>query len=168
MAELHVQERLQPSLLDRLTDHAPGELRESDDKKVLTKQALRQAVLRDLGWLLNATGHGPPLDGVQFPQATRSVLNYGLPTMSGQFASSLQRASMEQALRQAILNFEPRILAHTLEVEVVLESYAMDAHNRVGLEIRGMLWAQPVPLEFLLRSGIDLEEGRFTMEDVAR
>lgn len=94
MAELHVQERLQPSLLDRLTDHAPGELRESDDKKVLTKQALRQAVLRDLGWLLNATGHGPPLDGVQFPQATRSVLNYGLPTMSGQFASSLQRASM--------------------------------------------------------------------------
>ena len=32
MAELHVQERLQPSLLDRLTDHAPGELRESDDK----------------------------------------------------------------------------------------------------------------------------------------
>jgi type VI secretion system protein ImpF len=38
----------------------------------------------------------------------------------------------------------------------------------VGLEIRGMLWAQPVPMEFLLRSRIDLEEGRFTMEDLAR
>ena len=168
MAELNVQERLQPSLLDRLTDHAPGEIHESDDKRVLTKQALRQAVLRDLAWLLNATGHGPPLDGEQYPHATRSVLNFGLPAMSGQFASSIQRAGMEQSLRQAILQFEPRILARTLEVEIVLESHALDAHNRVGLEIRGMLWAQPVPLEFLLRSRIDLEEGRFTMEDVSR
>ncbi|RZI90676.1 MAG: type VI secretion system baseplate subunit TssE, partial [Variovorax sp.] len=27
------QERLQPSLLDRLVDHAPNEKRESDDKR---------------------------------------------------------------------------------------------------------------------------------------
>ena len=59
MAELTAQERLQPSLLDRLVDSAPGEQVEGDDKKVLTKQALRQAVLRDLGWLFNATGHSP-------------------------------------------------------------------------------------------------------------
>ena len=101
MAELTLQERLQPSLLDRLTDHAPTELRESDDKRTLTKQALRQAVLRDLGWLLNAIAHGPPLDGGRYPHAEHSVLNYGLPTLSGQFASSLQRAGMEKALRQA-------------------------------------------------------------------
>ena len=42
MAELTAQERLQPSLLDRLVDHAPDEKRESDDKRTLTKQALRQ------------------------------------------------------------------------------------------------------------------------------
>ena len=58
MAELTAQERLQPSLLDRLVDNAPDEKRESDDKRTLTKQALRQAVLRDLGWLFNATGYG--------------------------------------------------------------------------------------------------------------
>ena len=168
MAELTLQERLQPSLLDRLTDHAPTELRESDDKRTLTKQALRQAVLRDLGWLLNAIAHGPPLDGGRYPHAEHSVLNYGLPTLSGQFASSLQRAGMEKELRQAILDFEPRILPHTLEVEIVLDGYALESHNRVGLEIRGMLWAQPVPMEFLLRSRIDLEEGRFTMEDISR
>jgi type VI secretion system protein ImpF len=28
-----------------------------------------------------------------------------------------------------------------------------------------MLWAQPVPMEFLLRSRIDLEEGRFVVEE---
>lgn len=167
MAELTSQERLQPSLLDRLVDNAPGELRESDDKRVLTKQALRQAVLRDLTWLFNATGLSPALDSKRYPNAATSVLNYGLPTMSGQFASSVQRISLEKAIRQTILDYEPRILAHTLEVEMVMDGPVLDAHNRVGLVIRGMLWAQPVPLEFLMRSKIDLEEGRFMLEDVS-
>jgi type VI secretion system protein ImpF len=165
MAELKAQERLQPSLLDRLIDEDPTSKIEGDDKRTLTKQALRQAVLRDLSWLLNATGHGPQLDEKLYPHAYRSVLNYGVPTMSGQFASSMQRSSMEQALRQAVVNFEPRILPKTLEVEVVMEGYAMDSHNNIGLHIRGMLWAQPVPMEFLLRSRIDLEEGRFVVEE---
>ncbi len=158
MADASAQERLQPSLLDRLVDHAPGEQRESDDKRTLTRQALRQAVLRDLGWLFNATGQG--LDEKRYPHAARSVLNYGLPMLSGQFTSSVQRVSMEQALKNAILYFEPRILPRTLEVELVMEGSAMESHNRIGLQIRGMLWAQPVPLEFLMRSRVDLEEGR--------
>jgi len=162
--ELTAQERLQPSLLDRLIDEAPGETRESDDKRVLTKQALRQAVLRDLSWLFNATAHGAGLDERRHPHAARSVLNYGLPMLSGQFTSSVQRVSMEQALKNAILQFEPRILPRTLEVELVMEGSALESHNRIGLQIRGMLWAQPVPLEFLMRSRIDLEEGRIEVE----
>lgn len=160
MAETSAQERLQPSLLDRLVDHAPGEQRESDDRRTLTRQALRQAVLRDLSWLLNASGLGDQLDERRFPHAARSVLNYGLPMLSGQFTSSVQRVSMEQALKNAILQFEPRILPRTLEVELIMDGPALDSHNCVGLQIRGMLWAQPVPLEFLMRSRIDLEEGR--------
>ena len=77
MAELKSQERLQPSLLDRLIDDDPAKTHESDEKRTLTKQALRQAVLRDLSWLLNATGHGPPIEEKQFPHAYRSVLNFG-------------------------------------------------------------------------------------------
>lgn len=168
MADLTAaQERLQPSLLDRLIDDDPTSTVETAEKKSLTKQALRQAVLRDLGWLLNATGYFPALDQKRFPNTARSVINYGLPTLSGQFSSSVQRSGMEQALRQAILSFEPRILPRTLEVEVVLEGYAMDSHNRVGLMIKGMLWAQPVPMEFLMRSRVDLEEGRFLVDDIA-
>jgi type VI secretion system protein ImpF len=168
MVDIAAQERLQPSLLDRLIDDDPANKVESIDQKILTKQALRQAVLRDLSWLLNATGYCPVLDEKQFPETSRSVLNFGLPTMSGQYASTMQRASMEQALRQAILSFEPRILPRTLEIQIVLEGYAMDSHNRVGLTIKGMLWAQPVPMEFLMRSRIDLEEGRFMVEDMTR
>jgi type VI secretion system protein ImpF len=163
---LQAQERLQPSLLDRLVDLAPDEQRESDDKRTLTRQALRQAVLRDLSWLFNATSYGLAFDDPRFPQAARSVLNYGLPMLSGQFTSSVQRVSMEQALKNAILQFEPRILPRTLEVELVMEGSALESHNRIGLQIRGMLWAQPVPLEFLMRSRIDLEEGRIEVQDI--
>lgn len=162
MAERSVQERLQPSLLDRLVDHAPHERREGDDKRTLTRQALRAAVLRDLAWLFNATGQA--VDERRHPHAARSVLNYGLPMLSGQFTSSIQRVSMEQALKTAIVQFEPRILPRTLEVELVMEGSALDSHNCIGLQIRGMLWAQPVPLEFLLRSRIDLEEGRIEVQ----
>jgi type VI secretion system protein ImpF len=168
MADLAAQERLQPSLLDRLIDDDPTSRVESADKKTLTKQALRQAVLRDLGWLLNATGYSPTLDEKLYPNVARSVLNFGIPTMSGQFASTMQPNSMAHALRQAIINFEPRILQNTLQVDIVQEGFAMDSHNRVGLTIKGMLWAQPVPMEFLMRSRVDLEEGRFSIEDINR
>lgn len=167
MKPMAAQERLQPALLDRLIDEAPNRLKENVDQRTLTRAALRQAVLRDLGWLLNSTSYGLAHDDARHPQAARSVINYGLPMLSGQYTSSLQRVSMEQALRWAIMQFEPRILPDTLEVELVMEGPALESHNCVGLQVRGMLWAQPVPMEFLMRSRIDLEEGRIELQDSA-
>lgn len=162
------QDHLQPSLFDRLIDDEPSRTKEGDDRRTLTRAALRQAVLRDMDWLLNTTSLGLARDDRRRAQAARSVINYGLPMLSGQFTSSIQRVSMEQAIRQAILDFEPRILPDTLEVELVMDGPAIDSHNGVGLLIRGKLWAQPVPLEFLLRSQIDLEEGRVEVADDGR
>jgi type VI secretion system protein ImpF len=166
MIDPAAQERLQPALLDRLVDDEPQRKREGDEQRTLTRQALRAAVLRDLGWLFNATGMGFSMDDRRYPHTARSVLNYGLPMLSGQFTSSLQRASLERALKNAIQQFEPRILPRTLEVEVIMEGSALDSHNCITLQIKGMLWAQPVPLEFLLRSRIDLEEGRIEIDEV--
>ena len=168
MDNAQAQEYLQPSLLDRLIDNAPDERSESDEKRTLTRQALRQAVLRDLGWLFNASAQSSALNEKRYPHVAESVLNYGLPMLSGQFTSSVQRVSMEQALKRAIAQFEPRILRHTLEVELVMEGSPLDSHNCIGLTVRGMLWAQPVPLEFLMRSRIDLEEGRVNIEEAQR
>jgi type VI secretion system protein ImpF len=153
------QERLQPSLLDRLIDDAPTAQREGEDKRALTRAQLRAAVLRDLGWLLNATGLGLQPNG-RHPESARSVINYGLPMLSGQYTSSVQRTSLEQAIKTAVAQFEPRILPRTLDVKLVIEGSTLDSHNCISLRIQGMLWAQPVPIEFLLRSQIDLEEGR--------
>ena len=164
MATTDLRDRLQPALLDRLTDEHPEVRQDADDKRVLNKNQLRQAVLRDLSWLLNAV---QPLgkQGVDAPYAAESVLNYGLPPLSGQLASKVDVPSVEQALREAILRYEPRILEHSLSVKAVDGGAMLDAHNIIEFEIRGFLWAQPIPLELLLRTQLDLEAGQVKVRD---
>ena len=127
---------------------------------------MRQSVLRDLAWLFNATRLDAVTDLANAPYVRRSVLNFGLPALSGTTASSLDVNDLARAVREAILTFEPRILPATLEIRTVVEAGALDHHNVIGVEIRGELWAQPVPLEFLVRTEFDLETGAVQIADL--
>lgn len=164
--KLPPQDQLQPALLDRLTDDEPDKKLEPRLQRVISKRQLRDAVLRDLAWLFNTTRLDPNMDPATLPNARRSVINYGLPALSGQTASMLEVPDLERAIRQAIIDFEPRILPDTLQVRA-LESEAMDHHNVIGVQITGHLWAQPVPLELLLKTEIDLETGQVEVADLA-
>ena len=166
MAELTPQERLQPALLDRLTDDEPDKKLEPRERRLITKQRLRQAVLRDLAWLFNATRPSAREGLGLYPHAERSVLNFGLPALSGETASTLDVIGLEARIRQAILDFEPRIDASTLRVEAMTTELQMNQHNVISVQIRGNLWAQPVPLEMLLRTEVDLETGSVEIRDL--
>lgn len=158
VAELTQQERLQPALLDRLTDDAPDTLQESREKRVVSMRQLRQSVLRDLAWLLNA-GRLDSLQSLErYPQVAHSVLNYGIPDLTGLTASGVDVATIERAIRQAIWDFEPRILRQTVRVKALLDPARM-SHNTLTFEIEGELWAQPVPLRIFLKTELDLELG---------
>ena len=161
MAGIDARNRLQPALLDRLTDEHPGERVEAEDHRVMSKTQLRQAVLRDLDGLFNAV---QPLGAAAepYPLLADSVLNFGMPPLSGQLASKL-----EAAIRQAIVRYEPRILPQTLEVRALEATSVLDTHNVIEFQIRGHLWSQPVPLEILLRTQLDLEAGQVKVRDVA-
>lgn len=52
-----MSERLQPSLLDRLTDDDPTNPREGREARVIDIRRLRDIIQRDLGWLLNTTNN---------------------------------------------------------------------------------------------------------------
>ena len=167
MAELTAQERLQPALLDRLTDDEPDKKLEPRERRVISKQRLRQAVLRDLAWLFNATRPSEREGLAGYPHAAHSVLNFGLPALSGETASTLDVLGLEARIREAIIDFEPRIDANTLQVEALSTEMQMDQHNVISVQIRGNLWAQPVPLEMLLRTEVDLETGSVEIRDLA-
>jgi type VI secretion system protein ImpF len=160
------QDRLQPALLDRLTDDEPDKQVESREARVMSKRRLRESVLRDLAWLFNATQLEAVETLAKAPYVRRSVVNFGLPAMSGKSASSFDVTDLTRAIREAILTFEPRILPASLAIETRLEPGDLDHHNVIGIEIHGQLWAQPVPLEFLVRTDFDLETGRVRITDL--
>jgi type VI secretion system protein ImpF len=158
------QEQLQPSLLDRLIDNEPNKQRESYDKRVISPRRLRHLVLRDLTWLLNTT-HLAATETLQtHPEVARSVLNFGVGEFSGQLVSSMDKARLEQGLRQAIIDFEPRILPQSLNIRSIKEP-VHENHNRLVFEIEALLWAQPAPSPLLLRTEIDLDEAEVTLTD---
>jgi type VI secretion system protein ImpF len=163
-----VQDRLQPALLDRLRDDDPTHTKESADSRVLSRNRLREAVLRDLSWLFNTSQLSSSESMQGFPEAQRSVLNYGLPVISGQTISSIDPVSLETQVRQAIIDHEPRILPKTLRVEALMSESPIEQHNQVSFRITGQLWAQPVPLELLLHTDIDLETGRVDVRELSR
>lgn len=167
MAALTPQERLQPALLDRLIDDDPARTAEARELRVLGKVQLREAVLRDLAWLFNTSKLSGEIDWAAYPHAARSVINYGLPALSGETASTLDVIGLEADVKRAILEFEPRIMASTLKVEAEVSDLSMDHHNVVSLRISGNLWAQPVPFELLLRTEVDLETGQVEIQEMS-
>ena len=61
---------------------------------------------------------------------------------------------LERQLIEAIQLFEPRILRHTLQVKATVERHL------ISFEIRGDLWANPVPEHLFINTKIDLETGQ--------
>ncbi len=163
-----VQDRLQPALLDRLRDDDPTNTKEPAESRVLSRARLREAVLRDLSWLFNTAMLGSSESLDDFPEVRRSVLNFGLPVISGQTISSIDPVSLEAQVRQSILDHEPRILAATLRVEALMSDSPIEQHNQISFRISGQLWAQPVPLELMLHTDIDLETGRVDVRELTR
>ena len=164
MSVLKHQERLQPSLLDRLTDDEPGRNVESRDRRVISVHRLRQLVLRDLIWLLNTTHLASSEDLSPYPEVEHSVVNFGIGELSGRLVAGMDTYELERIVRQAIVDFEPRILANSVKVRASLQQGG-ESHSRLVLEIEGNLWSVPTPTHLLVRTQIDLEQGAVTLTD---
>jgi type VI secretion system protein ImpF len=166
MAELTQKERLQPSLLDRLTDDEPETNVESRDRRVISPARLRECVQRDLSWLLNTTHLSAlvPLD--EYPGAEASVINYGMPDLTGRAASGIDARALERTLAQVITTYEPRLLKRSVKVRLYVDKDRM-SHNALVFDIEAELWAQPLPLRLFLRTEIDLESGAVVVNETA-
>ena len=151
-------EKIQPCLLDRLTDNSPEKKEESSMERVVSISRYREGVLRDIRWLLSASRHSDDEDLQFYPNVKNSTLNFGIRSLCGRLADSVSGGRLEQDIAQAIEAFEPRIDPDSLVVELK-EDKASKAKNELVIEIRGDLWARPMPEEFLIKTKIDLETG---------
>lgn len=159
MAELTPSERLQPCLLDRLTDNEPHKKQESRNQRVMSTQRYRQAVLRDLAWLLNTYANAEQ-DGLdEFEEVPSSVLNYGMQNAAGLTASSLSIDEIRYRLTEALRRFEPRIIPNTISI-IMTEDKEEMSNRSIRFEIRGNLWSQPIPESLFIKTELDIETGK--------
>jgi type VI secretion system protein ImpF len=158
-----------PALVDQVKRLVGLEQRRQSELRsrfVLSTDRLRACVLRDLTWLLNTPNlrwrdgraEDPQLAAVPdieaYPRAATSVVNYGIPPLSGR--TGLDPPAVAKDLEVAIRQFEPRLRAETVKVR---PSPQAAAGHAIAFDIEAELWAEPVPLRLLLRTLIDLEDG---------
>ena len=163
MPELSPQERLQPSLLDRLTDNEPDKKTESREKRIMSVNQLKNSVQRDLSWLFNSRNLTYQLPFEQYPQIASSVLNYGIIELTGVSSSSLHQGKLERELIKAIKFFEPRLIATTIKLSTRINKDQANS-NALTFELSADMWAQPMPIQLYVETEIDLERGCFNFK----
>ena len=167
MAHWSLREKLQPSLLDRLTDEETDKSSEAAFRQVISEKQFKEAVIRDLAWLLNSVSMDVTHDLDAYPYVRHSVLNYGVPDLTGHTSSNIKVKELANAVKEAIIEYEPRIMRDSLKVRV-RTSYMEMSHNSLVFEIQGSVFGQPVPFSVLLRSQLDLESGEFSVKEQRR
>ena len=130
----------------------------------MSQKEFKDAVIRDLGWLLNSVSLDVCVDLESYPEVEHSVLNYGLPDISGHTSSTINVKTIESSLKHAIRDFEPRIIRNSLRVKVHSNPSDM-SHNSLVFEIEGAVFGQPSPFQIVLRSELNLECGEFSVTE---
>jgi type VI secretion system protein ImpF len=132
--------RITPSVLDRLIDRDPKAPREAPTSRLQSLNDLKDAVKRDLEWLLNArqvVGGVPP----ELKELSRSLAVYGLPDFTAvSVKSPADQMRMQRALEMAISAFEPR-----LENITVSMSQSRELDHKLRFRIDAQIKVEPAP-----------------------
>lgn len=153
---------LQPSLLDRLLVTGPKDRPISGLRKSLSARKLRDSVLRDLTWLLNTTNLATRVDFDRFPGVATSIVNYGMPALTGNLRAALERDQVATRIADCIKTFEPRLSQVKVTPETTTSTPEMFT---VAFRIEAELWGDPVPQHLTLRTEIDVGSGECLLED---
>jgi type VI secretion system protein ImpF len=156
-------DKLQPCLLDRLTDDEPDKKEESRVQRIVSLQRYKAGVLRDLEWLFNSIGHFPDekageLTFGDYEEVFHSVVNFGVRQLYGRLAPDIDE--IEKQLYEALIVFEPRINRRTLRVKVAL------VRNILSIEVIGELWVNPLPEKLFVKTELDLESSGCSVREV--
>lgn len=147
------------SILDRLMDDEPDVRLDPPATRAASFRQFKNGVRRDLEWLLN-TRQNPNPAPREFKELFRSLYNYGLPDISSiSRQSTHEQRRLLQALEQALMAYEPRILG----VNVSLDSSSQTT-RMVRFRIDGMLRVDPSPEHVSFDTVLDVPTGEYEVK----
>ena len=126
------------------------------------ESALRSTVRRELNWLLNTTNFESSQDLEMYPEVKTSVLNYGVPDLTGRASTSRAIQSRAQEIQHAITIFEPRMDPEKLGVEAQSN---VERDNAISFMIRGDVTSavKAMPVEFV--ADVEVETGQSVVRE---
>ena len=158
-----IERSVQLSVLDRLTDLTP---KASADPRVSFGESVRlfkEAVQRDLSWLLNArrTPERPPGELVELPT---SLYDYGIPDVTSFSRDAAEsKTRLLRYIEETLAIFEPRITdARISVVEVEGEQH----RRELRFEVEGMLMMDPTPERVVFDTVLDYSSGGYQVAGV--
>jgi type VI secretion system protein ImpF len=144
------------------TSTVPNAAPETAEQRSVAVRRLRDFVCRDLASLLNCGSLDASVDLSDFPYVQRSVLNYGMPSLAGRMARSVEPHRIAETIETAIANFEPRL--SRVRVMPELGEDGSETHV-LAFRIEAMLFGQPNPQHLVLRTSIDIDSGDVSIVD---
>jgi type VI secretion system protein ImpF len=118
-------------------------------RQVITETMLRRDVSRDLEALLNAIAMSSTVDMADAPYVRKSILNFGLPDLTRRTIDEIGVNDIPEEIRAAIINYEPRLAAASLQIE--RDKSVDPVELKIRFIVRADLTCDPVhvPVEFV-------------------
>jgi type VI secretion system protein ImpF len=158
MPRIDEEIRINLSVLDRLVDFEPEIKAEPPVSRSKALRQVKQALRRDLEWLLNTRRAFEVPD--ELPLLADSLLAYGLPDFSNVTVKDAgDQYNLTRALETALRRFEPRLEDVVVSVA---NSSALERAFRFRIEAR--LRIDPVPEPISFDTTLQLGSGNFAVK----
>lgn len=154
-------ERINLSLLDRLIDNDPRTSIEAPLTHGQTVRIHKDAVRRDLEWLLN-TRRNPDQLPESLRELNRSLYIYGLPDFTAySMANPKDQKKLIAHLQTTIKLFEPRLGRPRL----ILVPQKEEKSRMLRFRIEAMLLMDPAPEQVSFDTILQLTSGEYEVKD---
>jgi type VI secretion system protein ImpF len=152
--------RITLSVLDRLFDSEPERPSDLPPSRQRSLRELKQAVRRDLEWLLNTRRSIVPVPK-NYVQTPKSLISYGLPDFSAASVTNpSDRASILRTLERTIAQFEPRLKSVSIMIDTGGES-----KQALRFRIDAMLDVDPAPEQVTFDTTLQLYSGEYEIKE---
>lgn len=131
-------------------------------RQPVSEPVLRREVARNVASVLNTVHLAAAEDLTAFRRVRTSILNYGIPDLSGTTIDENTVDQIAATIREALIVYEPRIIPRTIVAERD-ESVSVE-ELRVRFTVQAQLRFEPldIPVEFIAE--VDNESGKFRIE----
>ena len=160
MLKLDPDSRPQLSVFDRLLDLRLDQKQEVPPHRLQAIRQYKDAVMRDLEWLLNTRANADEV-GEAFPELKASSYTYGLPDFSTLVLTSKgDQLKLTRAIQEAIELHEPRLSGVTVE----LPNDSVTRDMKLKFSVNAMLLMSPSPEQVSFDTELELGRGSYQVK----